>query len=159
MSKAKYQYRWDNGHISLEGGSGFETIHACACMYEQSMNNISLKRPRRYAKSPIVQDAFRPIPVQASEAALWWLGDGDCYFMHRMQSDGWPYSVSRDSLKALSLHAAVFHSKTVRSYRSGWSSRAIACTSYRLISRVCSEIKSDKSSEVLITSTSHGSKS
>jgi len=26
---------------------------------------------------------------QASSAAL---GDGDCYLMHRMQSDRWPYS-------------------------------------------------------------------
>ena len=28
---------------------------------------------------------------QASSAALRWLGYGDCYLMHRMQSGGWPY--------------------------------------------------------------------
>ena len=44
----------------------------------------------------------------ASSSVLGWPGNGDCYLMHRMQSDGWPYSKGgRDSLKVPSLHAAV----------------------------------------------------
>ena len=35
--------------------------------------------------------------------------------MHRMQSDGWPYSKGgRDSSKAPSLRAAVFHAAVLR---------------------------------------------
>ena len=38
--------------------------------------------------------------------------------MHRTRSGGWPYSkVSRDSLKAPSLCAAVFHSKILHAHR------------------------------------------
>ena len=59
----------------------------------------------------------------------WWPGDGDCYIMHRMQSDGWPYSkVGRDSSKAPSLRAAVFRSKILRSDRNHWSSHVIMHT-------------------------------
>ena len=38
-------------------------MHMCAYMFEQSTNHISLKKkPRYYAKSPIAQDMFQPIP-------------------------------------------------------------------------------------------------
>ena len=84
------------------------------------LNHISLKknRPRCYVKSPIAQDAFRPIPGLINCAGLV-LGkitfyshehstsihrisstsvvskDGDYYLMHKMQSDGWPYPEGR----------------------------------------------------------------
>ena len=66
--------------------------------------------------------------------------------MHRMQSDGWPYSKSsRESLKAPSLHAAVlcaavFRLKIVRSDRNHyaqcifhhilqqWTTSSLVCT-------------------------------
>ena len=38
------------------------------------------------------------VQYQASSPALGWLGDGDCYLMHKVQSDSWLYS-DRNSSK------------------------------------------------------------
>ena len=47
-------------------------IHTCTQnMYEQSTNHTSIQnRPRRYAKSPTVQDVFQPIPGLISSAGV-----------------------------------------------------------------------------------------
>ena len=44
-------------------------------------------RPRRSAKSGC--------QYQASSAVLGWLGDGDCYLMHKVESSGWLHLCSR----------------------------------------------------------------
>ena len=94
-------------------------VYVCVYVYEQSTNHISLIK--QASKSPTAQDVFWPIPGLISCAEV--TGDEDCHIMHRMQSGGWPYSkVGRDSLKALSLRAAVhradvFHLKILCSDR------------------------------------------
>ena len=71
----------------------YSMLRVATCKYEQSTNYISLKnRPRSYVKSSTVQDAFWPIPCTPHQLHWVDLSDGDCYLMHRMQSDGWPYS-------------------------------------------------------------------
>ena len=66
--------------------------HAWTTINDHMQNNISEKlgekscwlkksRPRCYAKSRFGQ-------YQPSSAALGWLGDGHCYLMLKMQSDG-----------------------------------------------------------------------
>ena len=95
---------------------------ACVCVYEQSNKpHLPYKTGlgRCYAKSPTVQDVFRPIPGLISCAGV--AGDGGRHIMHRMQSGGWPYSkVGRGSSKApflrvAVLRAAVFRSEILRS--------------------------------------------
>ena len=64
---------------------------------------LKKKQTRCYVKSSTAWDMFRPIPGQPHPAALGWLGNGDCYLMHKMESGGWPCISKR--------LAAVFRSK------------------------------------------------
>ena len=45
---------------------------------------------------------------QVSSAALGWLGDGDCYLMHKMQSGGWPIIHTFNLIYKLLIHLTFF---------------------------------------------------
>ena len=63
-------------------------------MYEQSVNCITLKkRPRCLCKVTHPGNALASTrQYYASSAELGWSRGGDCYLMHKMQSDYWLYS-------------------------------------------------------------------